>query len=78
MDIGAPVGTPVHAFASGSVFLFGYNPAAGDYGYTLITRHENVDGETLYALHGHLSARSVEGKFVGQAVDRGEVIAWVG
>ena len=78
VDIGAPVGTPVHAFADGEVFLFAYNPAAGDYGYTVITKHENIAGETLYALHGHLGARSVEGKAVGQAIKRGEVIAWVG
>jgi len=78
VDIGAPVGTPVHAFADGEIFLFGYNPAAGDYGYTLITRHENVAGETLYALHGHLSARTVEGKAEGQKIARGAVIAWVG
>lgn len=77
VDIGAPVGTPVHAFADGEVFLFGYNGAAGDYGYTVITKHE-VNGETLYALHGHLGKRSVEGKAVGQKVARGEVIAWVG
>jgi murein DD-endopeptidase MepM/ murein hydrolase activator NlpD len=78
VDIGAPVGTPVHAFADGEIFLFAYNAAAGDYGYTLITRHDDVNGETLYALHGHLGARSVEGKAVGQKVSRGEVIAWVG
>jgi peptidoglycan LD-endopeptidase LytH len=78
VDIGAPVGTPVHAFADGEIFLFGYNGAAGDYGYTVITKHGDVNGETLYALHGHLGQRSVEGKAAGQKVKRGEVIAWVG
>ena len=32
----------------------------------------------MWALHGHLSARSIEGRFEGQRVSRGEVIAWVG
>jgi hypothetical protein len=67
----------VHAFADGEVFLFAYNPAAGDFGYTLITRHE-LEGRPIYALHGHLAARSIEGRKEGQAVGRGEVIAWVG
>jgi murein DD-endopeptidase MepM/ murein hydrolase activator NlpD len=77
IDIGCPVGTPVHAFADGEVFLFGYNPAVGDYGYTLITRHE-LEGRPIYALHGHLAAKSIEGRKEGQVLSRGEVIAWVG
>jgi murein DD-endopeptidase MepM/ murein hydrolase activator NlpD len=77
IDIGAPVGTPVTAFADGEVFLFAYNGAPGDYGYTLITKHV-VNEETIYALHGHLGKKSIEGKEVGQQVSGGEVIAWVG
>ena len=77
IDIGCPVGTPVHAFADGEVFLFAYNPAPGDYGYTLITRHD-LPERPLYALHGHLARRSVEGKQVGQRFRAGDVIAWVG
>ena len=77
VDLAAPVGTEVHAFADGEVHRFGYNPAPGDYGHTLVTRHD-VRGVTVYALHGHLSARSLEGRFEGQPVVRGEVIAWLG
>ncbi len=77
IDIGAPVGTPVHAFFDGEVFLFSYNAAEGDYGYTLITKHD-FGGESLYALHGHLSHASCAGKKIGKKVARGDVIAWVG
>lgn len=77
IDIGAPVNSPIHAFADGTVFLFGNNPAPGDYGFTLITQHE-IQGRPIWALHGHLSARSVEGKFSGQKLSRGEAIAWIG
>jgi murein DD-endopeptidase MepM/ murein hydrolase activator NlpD len=77
IDIGAPVGEAIYAFWEGEVHLFGYNSAEGDYGYTLVTRHV-LHGKALYALHGHLSARSLEGRTVGQRVERGEVIAWVG
>ena len=77
IDLAAPVGEAIHAFANGTVHRFGYNSAPGDYGYTLITQHE-VNGQTLWALHGHLSARSVEGRYEGQGLARGEVIAWVG
>ncbi len=77
VDIAAPVGTEVYAFANGKVFLFGYNSAKGDYGYTLITEHE-VESQKFYALFGHLSQKSVEQKFSGQDFHQGDVIAWVG
>lgn len=77
IDIGAPVGEPIHAFWDGEVHLFGYNAAPGDYGYTLVTHHVLHDRD-VWALHGHLSARSIEGRAPGQPIARGEVIAWVG
>lgn len=77
VDLAAPVGTEVFAFDDGAVHRFGYNGADGDYGFTLVTKHR-FDGRELYALHGHLSARSIEGRHEGQPVARGEIIAWVG
>ena len=77
IDIGAPVGTPCMAFDDGEISHFGYNPADGDYGYIIITKH--LVGEyTIWALYGHLSADSIKGKQVGQKVTRGEVIGWMG
>lgn len=77
IDIGAPVGEPVHAFHDGEVHLFGYNGAPGDYGYTLVTHHL-LNGRDVWALHGHLAARSVASRAPGQPIARGEIIAWVG
>ena len=77
IDIGAPIGTPCMAFDDGEISHFGYNPADGDYGYIIITKH--LVGEyTIWALYGHLSADSIKGKQVGQKVTRGEVIGWMG
>ncbi len=77
IDIAAPVGTPIYAFAPGTIFLFDYNSASGDYGYTLITEHV-IEKQKFYVLWGHLSQKSVENKICGQGFDRGDVIAWVG
>lgn len=77
IDIAAPVGTPVHAFADGWVHLQGYNGAAGDYGYTIVTRHV-LDGVELYALLGHLDAKSIELHREGDAFQAGDVLAHVG
>ena len=77
IDIGAPVGTPCMAFDDGEISHLGYNPADGDYGYVVITKHL-VGEQTIWALYGHLSADSIKGKHVGQKVTRGEVIGWMG
>ena len=77
IDIAAPVNHPVKSFYAGTVFMFAYNPAPGDYGHTLIIEHD-FEGSKLWALYGHLSARSTQHKTVGQKVVAGEVIAWLG
>lgn len=61
IDIGAPVGTPVHACYEGEIFMTDYNSLPLDYGYTLITKHV-LDGQDLYILHGHLSKKSIQNK----------------
>ena len=77
IDIGGPVGTPCMAFMQGEISHFGYNPAAGDYGNVIITKHE-IGGVPIWALYGHLDASSIEGKRVGKRVEAGEVVAWFG
>lgn len=77
IDLFAPVGTQVHAFEKGKVFLLGYNPRPFDYGVTLITEHD-FDGLKLYALFGHLSKESLRGKKRGEKFGRGELLAWIG
>ena len=77
IDIGGPAGTPCMAFMDGEISHFGYNPAAGDYGNVVITKHE-IGGALVWALYGHLAAASIEGKRIGQKIEAGEVIAWFG
>lgn len=77
VDIGAPLGTPVHAFYEGEIFMVGYNSLPLDYGYTIITKHV-LDGEDLYVLHGHLNKKSIEGKVSMQRIFKGEVLGWIG
>ena len=61
VGVGGPVGTPVHAFADGKIHSLGYNAAALDYGNVIVTEHV-VNGKRIWALQGHLSAQSIEGK----------------
>lgn len=77
VDIGGPVGTPCKAFEKGIISNFGYNPEPGDYGFVVITEH-NISGVSVWALYGHLNSKSVDGKEIGQFIEKGETIAWFG
>lgn len=77
IDIGAPVETPVYAFWEGTIYACGYNPASGDYGHVIVTEH-NLDGISLWALYGHLSAASIVGKIPGKPIRGGERIGRIG
>ena len=77
VDIGGGVGTPVRSFYDGIVYKFGYNPAKGDYGHCIVVQYK-INGTDVWGLYGHLSARSVQFKFEGKAVKKGEVIGWFG
>ncbi len=77
IDLGAPAGTPVHAFADGTIYCLGVNPADGDYGPTIVTEHV-VNGRPIWALHGHLSASSLDDKIPSQTIHKGQVIGWLG
>ena len=71
VDIGCPVGTPVHAAADGTVIradATGYN---GGYGKVIILSHPN-NVQTIYA---HLSEIDVE---LGDKVTQGEVMGKTG
>jgi len=83
IDIGAPVGTEVHAFEDGLIHSAGYNPAVGDYGYVVVVKHFLRGGpeypSTVYALYGHLGGASFMADNVpGRKVTKGQVIGQIG
>ncbi len=94
VDISAPTATPFHAFDAGEILFAGYNSAAGDYGFTLVTKHEITDtfragikrygksqrmyGTTFFVLWGHLSEGSITTKKLGQKFVAGEELCKLG
>lgn len=68
LDLRAPAGTPIHASAAGRVVQSG---VGGGYGHLVILDH----GAELQSLYAHNSENLVR---VGEAVERGQVIARVG
>lgn len=74
VDLGAPIGTPVYAAASGEVIISKYSagdPWFGGYGNYIAIKHDNGT-QTVY---GHLSAVYVS---VGERVTQGQTIGHVG
>ena len=77
IDIGAPVGEPVHSFAKGVVHSLGINDEDGSYGPTIIVKYE-LDSKPIWALYGHLSVESLDMVHEGMVIEEGQVIATVG
>lgn len=71
-DIGASCGTPIRAAASGTVIAAYYNSA---YGNRIIMDHGYQRGVGLGTSYNHMSGYST---YVGQRVQRGDIIGYVG
>lgn len=77
IDLWCEAGTEVLSPLDGVVHSFQENINFGDYGPTLILKHELRD-HLFYTLYGHLSRESLQGKVMGQQVLAGEMIARLG
>ncbi|MEM7119292.1 MAG: aminotransferase class III-fold pyridoxal phosphate-dependent enzyme [Chloroflexota bacterium] len=78
LDFFMPAGTPINAALDGVVYAFNNNAAAFDYGPVIILEHKTDDGTLFYTLYGHLSLNSLDDLYVGQYVEQGQQIAWMG
>jgi 4-aminobutyrate aminotransferase-like enzyme/Ser/Thr protein kinase RdoA (MazF antagonist) len=78
LDLYMEAGTEVCAPLAGVLHARRDNCGPRDYGPTLILRHEIEPGLTFYTLYGHLSRPALELHEVGDRVEAGEVIGWLG
>jgi murein DD-endopeptidase MepM/ murein hydrolase activator NlpD len=67
----------IHAALDGEIHSFQNNTALGDYGPTIILKHE-IEGFIFHTLYGHLSEESLENKTIGAKIKKGEQIATLG
>jgi len=77
IDFWAAAGTPVFTPLDGVVHSFQDNNRFGDYGPTIILKHETETGP-LYSLYGHLSRTSLDGLVEGMPVKAGEQLVEIG
>lgn len=78
VDVWAKDGTPIYSPLSGVIHSFQDNNQFGDYGPTLILKHELDSGSQFYTLYGHLSQSDMAGWKVGKHVAQGEQIGTFG
>jgi len=77
VDIWIDAGTNVLAVLDGEIHSFKNNTNHGDYGPTIVLKH-NLNEATFYTLYGHLSLESLVNLKVGQKVCQGQIIAKLG
>ena len=77
IDYWVPAESALFCPLDGVVHSFRDNVGAGDYGPTIILRHE-LQGLEFFSLYGHLNRESLDGKFEGQRFSAGERLGAVG
>lgn len=77
VDFWCAQNTPVLSVLRGKIYSIRNNDDDGNYGPTIIVEHY-IQGERFYTLYGHLSLESLEYVKVGQDVEDGEQIGFIG
>lgn len=77
IDIWGPAGTAIYAPITGIIHSFKNNDNFGDYGPTIILKH-NIEGFVFHSLYGHLSVNSLNGLKEGMSIAAGQKIAELG
>lgn len=77
VDLWISAHTPIYAPLAGTIHSFKNNQNHGDYGPTIILKHQ-IDAVEFYTLYGHLSIASIENLKIGEKVNRGDQIATLG
>ena len=77
LDLWLAAGSPIFAPLDAKVHSFKNNTNYGDYGPTIILKHE-LNNMAFYTLYGHLSLNSIAILQIGQSFQQGEQIATLG
>lgn len=77
VDLWSEVGTSIYSPIDGIVHSFKNNRNYGDYGPTIILKHD-INNNIFYTLYGHLSIESINSIKVGQVFKKGDVLAFLG
>lgn len=76
-DIWTDAGTPIYAPLKGHIHSFAFNNHQGDYGPTIILRHQ-IENIPFFTLYGHLSLSTLEGLRINQVFEAGQILGTLG
>ncbi len=77
LDIWGKAGTEIYAPMTGTVHSFAFNNNFGDYGATIILKHE-LEYFSFYTLYGHLSLHDLNILKEGDLIIKGQLFAHFG
>ncbi len=77
VDVWCKAGAGVYAPMEGIIFSIQDNPGFGDYGPTIILKHE-LNGKALFSLYGHLTLTDLEMHQMGDRINAGDLLCHVG
>ena len=77
IDLFVDAGTEIRSPLPATVQSLANNEGLGDYGPTVILRHE-IDGLQFFTLYGHNSRSTLDRLAVGQSIEAGQAFAEVG
>ena len=77
IDLWTQAGTAVVCPLDGWIHSFKNNDAVGDYGPTIILKHQ-LENSIFYTLYGHLSLESIQNLKIGTFFKKGEQLARLG
>ncbi len=78
VDLWMPAQTPIFAPLDGVVHSFADNAHSGDYGPTIILKHQPSPEVEFYTLYGHLTRSSLQNLKAGQQIKKGEAFTAFG
>jgi 4-aminobutyrate aminotransferase-like enzyme/Ser/Thr protein kinase RdoA (MazF antagonist) len=78
IDLFIPAGESIYAPLNGKVEAFANNSDRYDFGPVVMLRHDTDDDLPFWTLYAHLSEQSLDRLRVGQAIEQGDLIGWVG
>ena len=78
VDLFAPPYSPIYAPLAGTIHSLANHREEQDYGPALILKHEPTAEICFFTLYGHLSPETLDRWQVGQQVDAGALLAYVG
>lgn len=78
IDVWMPAGTAIFSPLDAHVHSFNDNRGMGNYGPTIILKHQISEDLSFFTLYGHLSREDLKTLEVGKKIKRGEVFAHFG